>query len=149
MKILNELPTPIRKEVLKRFLYGFAALLFFVIILLTSKDFLLCVPCVLISIFSFFGSGIVIYHYKKGKIISIIGICVEIERKKIRKTITSILLDVDGKPVKMRIKGHKSRIYEGDAVHVYILESTKVYNYENEFVISDYYAMEVQNVENE
>ena len=149
MKIFNELPAPLRKEVIKRFLYGVAALLFFVIIQLRTKDFLLCVPCVLISLFSFFSSGIIIYHYKKGKIITIIGICVEIERKKIRKTITSILLDVDGKPVKMRIKGHKTKIYEGDSVLVYILESTKVYNYENEFVISDYYAMEVQNVENE
>ncbi|MBR2884871.1 MAG: hypothetical protein IKB93_08795, partial [Clostridia bacterium] len=97
---------------------------------------------------SFFASGIVIYHYKKGKIISIVGICIEIERKRIRKSITSILLDVDGKAVKIRIKGRKTKINEGDSVQVYILESTKVYNYENKFVISDYYAMEVQDVKN-
>lgn len=148
MKILNELPSAIRKEVVKRFLYGIIALLFFVIVILTSKDILLCIPCAIIALLSFFASGIVIYHYKKGKIISIVGICIEIERKRIRKSITSILLDVDGKAVKIRIKGRKTKINEGDSVQVYILESTKVYNYENKFVISDYYAMEVQDVKN-
>lgn len=146
MKILNELPSAIRKEVVKRFLYGLGAVLFFIVILLTSKDFLLCIPCCLISLFSFFLSGIMIYNYKKGKVISIIGICTVIERKKIRKTIASILLDVDGKAVKIQIKGRKTRINEGDTVQVYLLESSKVYNYENKFVISDYYALEVQDV---
>lgn len=87
-----------------------------------------------------------IYNYKKGRVISIIGICTVIERKKIRKTIASILLDVDGKAVKIQIKGRKTRINEGDTVQVYLLESSKVYNYENKFVISDYYALEVQDV---
>ncbi len=147
MKILNDLPSAIRKEVVKRFLYGLGAVLFFIVILLTSKDFLLCIPCCLISLFSFFLSGIMIYNYKKGRIISFVGRCVKIERKKIIKTVSSILLDVDGKAVKIQIKGRKTRINEGDTVQVYILESLKVYIYENKFVISDYYAMEVQNVD--
>lgn len=146
MKILNDLPSAIRKEVVKRFLYGLGAVLFFIVILLTSKDFLLCIPCCLISILSFFNSGIIIYHYKKGRIISFVGRCVKIERKKIIKTVSSILLDVDGKAVKIQIKGRKTKINEGDTVQVYILESSKVYNYENKFVISDYYALEVQDV---
>ena len=148
MKIIKNLPMAIKKEVVKRFLYGIAALIFFVVVLLASKDFLLCIPCFLISIFSFFNSGIIIYHYKKGRIISFVGTCVEIERKRIIKTASSILLDVDRKAVKMRIKGRKTKINEGDSVQVYILESTKVYNFENKFVISDYYAMEVQDVKN-
>lgn len=148
MKILNELPSAIRKEVVKRFLYGIVALLFFVIVILTSKDIILCIPCAIIALLSFFALGIIIYNYKKGKVISIAGICIEIERKKLRKTVSSILLNVDGKAVKMRIKGRRTKINEGDTVHVYILESTKVYNYENKFVISDYYAMEVQDVKN-
>ena len=146
MKILNELPSAIRKEVVKRFLYGIIALLFFVIVILTSKDILLCIPCAIIALLSFFASGIVIYHYKKGRIISFVGRCVKIERKKIIKTVSSILLDVDGKAVKIQIKVRKTKINEGDTVQVYILESSKVYNYENKFVISDYYALEVQDV---
>lgn len=140
----KKIPESLQKEILKRFGYAFLVLIISIILIITTKDWILCVPCFFICLYLCVSAVTLYINSVKGKIICITGICVEIECSRFKKNGRSISLDVDGKSVKLPFKRRIKGIQEGCTVSVYMNEKTKVYNNQLGFVICDYYVLEVE-----
>lgn len=136
---------PLQKEILKRLGFACLVIIISIILILTTKDWILSVPCFFISIYLIISAFILYNNSVKGRIICVSGICVEIERSRLRRTGKSISLDVEGKRVKLPFKRRIKGVIEGCSVSVYMHERTKVYNNQMGFVICDYYVLEVEN----
>lgn len=140
----KKIPAPLQKEILKRLGYAGLVIIVSVILILTTKDWILCIPCFFISLYLVISAAILYYNSVKGKIICITGICVEIERSRLKRTGKSISLDVEGKCVKLPFKRRIKGVQEGCEISVYMNEKAKVYNIQFGFVICDYYVLEVE-----
>ena len=139
----NKIPETLQKEILKRIGYTVLVIVVSLVLILTMQDWILCVPCLFISLYLCITAITLYINSVKGKIICITGICVEIERSRIKKNGKSISLDVEGKCVKLPFKRRIKGVQEGSTVSVYMNEKTKVYNNQFGFVICDYYVLEV------
>ena len=140
----KKIPEALQKEILKRIGYTALVIVVSLVLILTTKDWILCVPCLFISLYLCITAITLYINSVKGKIICITGICVEIERSRIKKNGKSISLDVEGKCVKLPFKRRIKGVQEGSIVSVYINYKTKVYNNQFGFVICDYYIFEVE-----
>ena len=140
----KKIPEAIQKEILKRIGYTALVIIVSLILILTTKDWILCFPCFFISLYLLISAITLYINSVKCKIICITGICVEIERSRLKRNGKSVSLDVDGKCVKLPFKRRIKGIEEGSMVSVYMNEKTKVYNNQLGFVICDYYILEVK-----
>ena len=140
----KKIPEPLQKEILKRIGYSTLVIAVSLILILTTNDWILCVPCLFISLYLSVTAITLYINSVKGKIICITGICVEIERSRFKRNGKSISLDVEGKCVKLPFKRRIKGVQEGSTVSVYMNEKTKVYNNQFGFVICDYYILEVE-----
>ena len=140
----KKIPEALQKEILKRIGYTALVIVVSLVLILTTKDWILCVPCLFISLYLCITAITLYINSVKGKIICITGICVEIERSRIKKNGKSISLDVEGKCVKLPFKRRIKGVQAGSMVSVYMNEKTKVYNNQFGFVICDYYILEVE-----
>ena len=140
----KKIPEPLQKEILKRIGYSTLVITVSLILILTTNDWILCVPCLFISLYLCVTAITLYLNSVNGKIICITGICVEIERSRLKRNGKSVSLDVDGKCVKLPFKRRIKGIQEGSTVSVYMNEKTKVYNNQFGFVICDYYILEVE-----
>ena len=140
----KKIPEAIQKEILKRIGYTALVIIVSLILILTTKDWILCFPCFFISLYLLISTITLYINSVKGEIICITGICVEIESSRLKRNGKSVSLDVDGKCVKLPFKRRIKGIEEGSMVSVYMNEKTKVYNNQLGFVICDYYILEVK-----
>lgn len=140
----KKIPEAIQKEILKRIGYTALVIIVSLILILTTKDWILCFPCLFISLYLCVTAITLYINSVKDKIICITGICVEIERARLKRNGKSVSLDVDGKCVKLPFKRRIKGIQVGSTVSVYMNEKTKVYNNQFGFVICDYYILEVE-----
>ena len=140
----KKIPETLQKEILKRIGYTALVIVVSLVLILTTKDWILCVPCLFISLYLCITAITLYINSVKGKIICITGICVEIERSRLKRNGKSVSLDVEGKLVKLPFKRRIKGIQEGSTVSVYMNEKTKVYNNQFGFVICDYYILEVE-----
>ena len=140
----KKIPEPLQKEILKRIGYSTLVIAVSLILILTTNDWILSVPCLFISLYLLISAITLYINSVKGKIICITGICVEIERSRFKRNGKSISLDVEGKCVKLPFKRRIKGAQEGSTVSVYMNEKTKVYNNQLGFVICDYYILEVE-----
>ena len=140
----KKIPEPLQKEILKRIGYSTLVIAVSLILILTTNDWILSVPCLFISLYLLISAITLYINSVKGKIICITGICVEIERSRFKRNGKSISLDVEGKCVKLPFKRRIKGAQEGSTVSVYMNEKTKVYTNQLGFVICDYYILEVE-----
>lgn len=140
----KKIPEPLQKEILKRIGYSTLVIAVSLILILTTNDWILSVPCLFISLYLCITAITLYINSVKGKIICITGICVEIERSRFKRNGKSISLDVEGKCVKLPFKRRIKGVQEGSTVSVYMNEKTKVYNNQLGFVICDYYILELE-----
>ena len=140
----KKIPETLQKEILKRIGYTALVIVVSLVLILTTKDWILCVPCLFISLYLCITAITLYINSVKGKIICITGICVEIERSRLKRNGKSVSLDVEGRCVKLPFKRRIKGIQEGSTVSVYMNEKTKVYNNQFGFVMCDYYILEVE-----
>ena len=81
----KKIPETLQKEILKRIGYTALVIVVSLVLILTTKDWILCVPCLFISLYLCITAITLYINSVKGKIICITGICVEIERSRIKK----------------------------------------------------------------
>ena len=143
-KIFKKIPEPLQKEILKRIGYSFLVVIISIILILTTRDWILSVPCFFLCLYLLVSAITLYINSIKNKIICITGTCVEIERSRLKRNGKSISLDIDGKTVKLPFKRRIKGVQEGSTVAVYMHEKTKVYNNQFGFVICDYYILEVE-----
>ena len=140
----KQIPESLQREILKRISLAGLIVIISIVLILTTKDWILCVPCFFICLYLIISAITLYINSANGKIICITGICIEIERSWLKRSGKSISLNVDGKCVKLPFKHRIKGVQEGSKVTVYMNEKTKVYNNQFGFVICDYYILEVE-----
>lgn len=72
------------------------------------------------------------------------GECIRLETIGIRKRVRSVHLALEQGIVKIPVRQRIRRLSEGDTVNIYVAEKTPVYERDGIYIISSYYAMEIQ-----
>lgn len=141
---LKDLPSAIQKIVLIRIILGTIALTLSIVFIIFLRDFILTLPGLALTLFFYINAGLIFYDGTHNRIITVKGVCIEIERTKFRKAAKHILIAVGDKLVKLTVKRRLGRLSEGDDVVLYLSHKTAVYEYDGMLHICEYHTLEVQ-----
>lgn len=108
------------------------------------RDLILTLPGLVLTLFFYINAGIIFYDGTHNRIITVKGVCVEIERTRLRKAAKRVLIAVGDKVVKLTVKRRLGRISEGDDVALYLSHKTAMYEYDGMLHVCEYHALEVQ-----
>lgn len=140
----GKLPQALQKQVLFRSGASVLFWLLFIIILSSFRDIYLILPCLLLAGYLTGSSIWLFYQSVAGNYMHLQGECVCLETIGIRKRVRSVHLALEQGIVKIPIRQRIRRLSEGDTVSIYVAEKTPVYERDGIYIISSYYAMEIQ-----
>lgn len=140
----GKLPQALQKQVLFRSGVSFLFWLLFIIILISFRDIYLLLPCLLLAGYLTGSSIWLFYQSVAGNYMHLQGECICLETVGIRKRVRSVHLVLEQGIVKIPIRQRIRRLSEGDTVSIYVAEKTPVYERDGIYIISSYYAMEIQ-----
>lgn len=139
----KDLPNAIQKIILIRTILGAITLTLSIVLIIFLRDLILTLPGLVLAFFFYINAGIIFYDGTHNRIITVKGVCVEIERTRHRKAAKRVLIAVGDKLVKLTVKRRLGHISEGDDVVLYLSHKTAVYEYSGMLNICDCYALEV------
>lgn len=141
---LEKMPQALQKQVLFRAGGSVLFWALFIIILISFRDIYMVLPCLLLAGY-LTGSSIWLYCQSvAGNYMHLQGECIRMETIGIRKRVRSVYLALEQGIVKIAVKQRIRRLSEGDTVSIYVAEKTPVYERDGIYIISSYYAMEIQ-----
>lgn len=109
-----------------------------------SRDLYLLLPCIL-CIFWLAGSGFWLFvQAAGGNYMRLQGQCIRIDTAGLRKRVRAVYLALEQGTVKIPVRYRISKLSEGDTIVVYVAEKTPVYERDGEYIIGNYYAMEIR-----
>lgn len=109
-----------------------------------SRDLYLLLPCVL-CMFWLAGSGFWLFlQAAEGNYMRLQGQCIRIDTAGLRKRVHAVHLALEQGTVKIPVRYRINRLSEGDIIVVYVAEKTPVYERGGEYIIGNYYAMEIR-----
>lgn len=140
----GKLPQALQKQVLFR--SGVSVLFWslFIIILINFRDIYLLLPCLLLAGYLTGNSMWLFFQSVAGNYMHLQGECIHLETIGIRKKVRSVHLALEQGIVKIPVRQRIRRLSEGDTVSIYVAEKTPVYERDGLYIISSYYAMEIQ-----
>ncbi len=140
----GKMPQALQKQVLFRSGVSFLFWLLFIIILISFQDIYLILPCLLLACYLTGSSIWLFYQSVAGNYMHLQGECIRLETIGIRKRVRSVHLALEQGIVKIPVRQRIRRLSEGDTVNIYVAEKTPVYERDGIYIISSYYAMEIQ-----
>lgn len=147
--MLNNYPSVLKKKILAEFAACIGSIVFFVVVTVVFKNYLLSLPILAVALFFGFIGGQTVYLYEKNKIISIEGNCLEVLKSFSKTKTSTIFIQAEDKRVQIRPKERYRQYRQGDYIVVYIKTDMDVYKEGNTYVLNDYVAMQITSVENE
>lgn len=140
----RKMPQVLQKQILFRSGVSFLFWLLFIIILISFQDIYLMLPCLLLAGYLTGSSIWLFYQSVVGNYMHLQGECIRLETIGIRKKVQSVHLALEQGIVKIPVRQRIRRLSEGDTVSIYVAEKTPVYERDGIYIISSYYAMEIQ-----
>ena len=142
-KEFRALPQAIKKQVAYRFWFGVLAALVFLFIVVFTRDIVLGLPCIFLSVYLFIDGGIILYHGVAKKYVVVRGFCTDIERTRLRKRIKAVYIQTGDKLVRIPVNGRRNRFAVGCKLALYMSDQTRVYERDSHFVVFSYYALDI------
>lgn len=139
-----KMPKALQRQVLFRSGASVLFWLLFIIILSCFRDIYLVLPCLLLACYLTGSSVWLFFQSVAGNYMHLQGECIRLETIGIRKRVRSIHLALEQGIVKIPVRQRIRRFSEGDTVSIYVAEKTPVYERDGLYIISSYYAMEIQ-----
>ena len=143
-ELLNQLPQPIRWQVVLRSAGLLLSLILFVAIWIGTAEFLFAFPCLVFAVFLIVNTGAMLYNINNGNCIRIHGTCIGIERTGIRRRMKSITISHDDKQLKIPVRRKFSGLSIGCGVTLYLSDKAPVYEGNGGYVIDSYYALTLE-----
>ena len=140
----NSIPSPLQRQIIGRFMTGLLFVFLFLIILFCFWDVYLFLPCVFFAVFLIVNAILLFYNSYKGHYVCVEGVCENIETTGLRKRVKSITLQLVENRLKIMIHHRIKRLAVGDTVIVYMAKSTQVYEQDDEYLIGNYYALDIR-----
>ena len=139
-----KMPKALQRQVLFRSGGGGLFLMILLFLITGSRDLYLLLPCVL-CMFWLAGSGFWLFlQAAEGNYMRLQGQCIRIDMAGLRKRVRAVHLALEQGTVKIPVRYRISRLSEGDIIVVYVAEETPVYERDGEYIIGNYYAMEIR-----
>lgn len=146
MKLLlayyEQLPSALKKQILLRVTGSLISFVIFLVILISTKEFVFSLPCLIFSIFLFVNLFGLLYNILVGSYVCVTGICEQVETTGIRKRIKNVTVNFNGARMVLPIRKRIKRILIGSSVTVYMAEKTPVYEKDGINYAYEYYAIE-------
>ena len=140
----KDIPTALRRIITERILIGIAAVIGFIVILISFEDIVLIIPFMGIAVISLASGMLMLRNCLAGKYITLNGVCVDIGYSAIRKRVSYVCIKSEGIRIKIFIPIRKGKVNIGDTVTLYIPHNAKVYEHNGGKTICDYYALEIK-----
>lgn len=139
-----KVPKALQRQVLFRSGGGGLFLMILLFLMTGSRDLYLLLPCVLCMIW-LAGSGFWLFmQAAEGNYMRLQGQCIRIDTSGLRKRVQAVHLALEQGTVKIPVRYRISKLSEGDTVSIYLAEKTPVFERDDTYIISSYYAMEIQ-----
>lgn len=139
-----KMPKALQRQVLFRYGGGGLFLMILLFLMTGSRDLYLLLPCVLCMIW-LSGSGFWLFlQAAEGNYMRLQGQCIRIDTSGLRKRVRAVHLALEQGTVKIPIRYRISKLSEGDTIVIYVTEKTSVYERDEEYIIGNYYAMEIR-----
>lgn len=139
-----KMPKALQRQVLFRYGGGGLFLMILLFLMTGSRDLYLLLPCIL-CMFWLAGSGFWLFLQAAGRnYMRLQGQCIRIDTEGLRKRVHAVHLALEQGTVKIPVRYRISRLSEGDIIVIYIAEKTPVYECDGEYIIGNYYAMEIR-----
>lgn len=139
-----KMPKALQRQVLFRSGGGGLFLMVLLFLMTGSRDLYLLLPCIL-CIFWLAGSGFWLFvQAAGGNYMRLQGQCIRIDTAGLRKRVRAVYLALEQGTVKIPVRYRISKLSEGDTIVVYVAEKTPVYERDGEYIIGNYYAMEIR-----
>lgn len=144
MKNRSKMPSSLSKLIITKFIVGgiFLIGLILICIFFNDKMFLALAP----GAFAMFILGdalVTLYNCLTDNYVVVEGKCIEIETTRIKKRIKSVCLDTRKGRVRVIVHFKLNTVGSGDYVTVYMPLSASVYEHNREFVVNEYYAVDI------
>lgn len=139
----RQLPNALQKQIFVRSVIGMIALLLFVVILIYTKEFAFCLPCLILTAYMIVNSALLFYNCIRGRYVVLKGECVEVEKTMLRKRVKAISITVEDKLLTILVRHKLKAPAISDTITVYLPETATVYEKDGGYSIYDYYAFEL------
>ena len=140
----NSLAGALQKQILTRLGIGLAALFIFVVVLIFTREFFFCLPCIILALFMGLNGSILFLTCIEGKFIVICGECISAEKTPLSRRVRSITIAYDDIPILIPVKGKLKAPLQGDRIVIYMPEKAPVYDRDGGYHIHEYYAIEIE-----
>lgn len=138
----NKLPVSLKRQILYRIAAGGIFLLIFTFILIFAHDFILSMPCLIISVYFIANGGIMLFNCVAGRYVTIKGTFTEVEKTALRKRVKAFYVLSDKGTWKILTQRKIKGIAIGGDVIVYMPSKMRVFEHNGVLVASGYYAYE-------
>ena len=139
-----KMPKALQRQVLLRSGGGGLFLMILLFLMTGSRDLYLLLPCI-VCMFWMAGSGFWLFlRAAGGNYMRLQGQCIRIDTSGLRKRVHAVHLALEQGTVKIPVRYRISRLSEGDTIVIYVAERTPVYERGGEYIIGNYYAMEIR-----
>ena len=139
------LPEALKWQIISRFAGGIGFLLLFIVIVIFYRSVYLWLPSLFFMALLIVSGIILMYNSIAGDYVSVSGVCEHIEVVGIRRRVKSITLKLEENSLKISVRHKIKKLKLGDTVIVYLSVKAPVYPQDDDYVVFNYYAMEVRN----
>ena len=139
------LPEALKWQIISRFAGGIGFLLLFIVIVIFYRSVYLWLPSLFFMSLLIVSGIILMYNSIAGNYVSVSGVCEHIEVVGIRRRVKSITLKLEENSLKISVRHKIKKLKLGDTVIVYLSVKAPVYPQDDDYVVFNYYAMEVRN----
>jgi len=144
LKEFKVIPEPLQRKLILQVGLGLCGLLVFIFLLATLRNFGIALPG--LALFVFFAIctfRLFVISVSKDYIV-ISGVCSKVNLTAIKKQTKSIILNAEGKSVKVIIKQRLKKIQPGAAIDVYVYKNAQAHQFNNEYVLPAHIAIDVK-----
>ena len=139
----KDIPTALRRIITERILIGIAAVIGFIVILISFEDIVLIIPFMGIAVISLVSGIFMLRNCLSGRYVVLSGVCVDIGYTVMRKKESYVCIKAEDIRIKIFIRIRRNKVNVGDTVTIYIPHNAKVYEHNGGKTVCDYYALDI------
>lgn len=140
----KQLPKSLKKNIYSKFGLGFLFLTFFILICCFMEYPFFSVAPAAFAIFLLIDGVTMLFRCLGGEYVQILGVCKEVHKSRLRGRVKCILIETEHGIIRLNVKIKLRPFREGDNVTLYLPNNATVYEHKGEFVVSEFYAIEIR-----
>ena len=141
-RLMQRFPPPLRKQALLRFAGAGACFVLLIVTALVYRDPALCWPFLLCGTVCAGLGVLLVRRIAQGRYVVLEGTVQKVEKTLFRSRPKAVIIALDGRLVKVYLRGRRWGLAEGDRLRLYVAENAPVYEQDGVLVLGGYLAGE-------